>query len=97
MEPTQTPNPGKHLRGFRILIQKAYFDKGLGLTNYAKYLIALFGIASLNFKLTMYIGFAYLVFCYILGRLWYKYKLVETENEVNNIFNPFVKEMREKV
>lgn len=86
-----------HLKGFKYLVLKAYFDKGLGLTNYVKYLIAFFGIASLDVKSTMYIGIAYLFFCYFLGRWWYKHKLIETENEINNIFNPFMKEVRQKL
>lgn len=87
----------KGMRGEKYLIAKAYFDKGLGLTNYVKYLIAFFGVASLNVKSTMIIGSVYLILCYILGRLWYKFKLVETENEISNRFNPFVREVRENI
>ena len=86
-----------HLRGFRFLIFKSYFDKGWGLTSYLKYIIALFGISSLNVKATLIIGFVYGVCCYIIGRAWYKYGLVDTETEISNIFNPFVREMRQKV
>jgi len=67
----------------------------MGLTNYFKYLIAFFGLASANIKLTLVIGIAYAVFSYILGWGWYNTKFRETEIEVQNQFNLFVKEMRD--
>ena len=86
----------KQLRGFKFCLHKAYFDKGIGLTNYVKYIIAFFGIATGNVKTVMWIAAAYAIFCYILGRLWYKFKLIEAEIEVGNRFNLFVKEIRKR-
>jgi len=82
------------MKGFRFCLHKAYFDTGMGLTNYAKYLIAFFGIASSNVKTTLIIAFFYAIFCYFLGRWWYKSKMKIAEIEVGNQFNLFVKQMR---
>lgn len=83
------------MRGFKFCLIKAYFDKGLGLTNYVKYFLALFAIASSDVKSTLIWAFFYCIFCFILGYLWFKFKFIDAENEVNNRFNPFVREMRE--
>lgn len=79
---------------YKFCLIKAYFDKGLGLTSYVKYFIALFGIASQDVSKTLWITFFYAVFCFILGYAWYKYNFIEQEIEVGNKFNLFVKEMR---
>lgn len=81
---------------FKILLAKAYFDKGYGLTNYFFKLVAVFGLTTQLAKATFYILFFYSFLCYFIGRWWYKYKFIEVENEINNIFNPFQREMRKK-
>jgi len=85
------------MRGYKILLLKAYFDKGRGVTDYLKYLIGFFAISSLNVRATLIIALFYGVLCFIVGWLWFKYKLVDTETEIGNRFNPFVKEMRRKI
>ena len=85
------------MRLYRTILWKAYFDKGWSLTSYIKYAIALFGLASLDVKSTMIIGIIYGLACLVLGRIWFKYKLIETENEIGNIFNPFQKQVRQKL
>lgn len=84
------------MRGYKFCLIKAYFDKGLGLTNYVKLAIGYFGIASLNVKATLIIAAIYFVFCFGIGWFWYKLKFIEAEIEVGNRFNLFVKEMRKK-
>lgn len=84
----------KKYRFFRLLLAKAYFDKGYGLTNYFFKLVAVFGLTTGLSEATFIILFFYSISCYILGRWWYKHKLIETENEIGNIFNPFQQEMR---
>ena len=79
---------------FRLMLHKAYFEKGYALTSYIKYAIALFGISSLNVKATMIIGIIYAFLCYFLGWGWFYYNFIEEEIEVGNAFNRFVKEMR---
>ena len=85
------------LRCFRPLIAKAYFDKGYGLTHYFFKLVAVFGLTTQLTEATFTVLFLYSVGCYVLGRYWYNSKLIETEVEIGNIFNPFVREMREKI
>ena len=87
----------KELRGYRFVLHKAYFDKGMSLTSYVKYLIAFFGVASSDVKLTLIIAGFYAVFCYFLGLVWFKYRMIDAETEVGNRFNPFVKEMRQEI
>ena len=85
----------------RYLLWKAYFDKGLGVTSYAKYIIALFGFYSYANKIdlnwTILIGFLYATSCVFIGKLWYKFKLIDIENEIQNLFNPFQREMRKRL
>ena len=81
----------------RWLWWKKYFDQGMGITGYAKYLIAFFGISSLNWKLTMVLGIAYGISCFFVGWIWIKKKLADKENEINNLINPFQKELRRSI
>lgn len=74
---------------------KAYFDKGYSLTNFVKYVIALFGLSSLDVKTTMILALIYAPSCFVIGLLWYRFGFREEEVEVGNQFNKFVKEMRE--
>lgn len=84
------------MKRYKFCLLKAYFEKGYSLTNYVKYIIALFGLASLNVKATLILGFIYGFSCFIVGWAWFKYGFVEAELEVQNRFNLFVKEMRAK-
>lgn len=79
---------------FKLALQKSYFDKGYGVSNYLKYLIAFFGLASNDVKTTLIIGIAYAIFCYFFGMMLFKIGYVEAEIEIGNRYNTFVKEMR---
>ena len=85
------------MKYYKFCLLKAYFEKGYGLTNYIKYLIALFGLSSLNVKSTLIMALFYAVGCFILGYYWFRFGVIEAEIEVGNQFNHFVKEMRKKV
>lgn len=76
------------------MLWKKYFDSGYSITNYLKYFIAFFGLASRNIKWTMIVGFAWAIACVILGRAYLKHRWFEIDIEITNRFNPFVKEMR---
>lgn len=84
---------------YRLLVQKAYFDKGFGLLNYIKYIIAVFAIGDAfirrSYTLLISLGILYTIICYLLGRAWYKYGWILVENEVFNRFNLFQREVRE--
>ena len=81
---------------YNIAWNKRCFDIGYGTTSYLKYVIAFFGLASSNVKLTLWIAGIYAVFCYLLGVLLFKSGYIEAEAEVSNQYNLFQKEMREK-
>jgi hypothetical protein len=79
---------------YSVLLLKAYLDKGLGLTNYLKWIFAFAGIFDfIDGKTAILVGASYVIFCFILGLAWYKFNLTEQENQVNNDFNPFVQAM----
>lgn len=86
------------MKAFKILLWKAYFDKGWSLTNYFKYLLLFFGLFDLiTATVATWFAVGYCVSCFIIGWFWYNYGLIETENEVNNLYNPFQKEVRKKL
>ena len=85
------------MRFYKFCLYKAYFNYGMGLTYYVRWIIAFFGLASQDVNTTMWIAGVYAVFSFILGWSWFKFGLVNAEHEVNNQFNPFVKEMRKSV
>lgn len=87
----------KKWKGFRILLWKRYFDTGFGLLNYLKYLVFLVGLDrvlnnALNTTILLLVGYA--LVCFFLGWFFINWGYWETEQEIINRFNPFVKEMR---
>lgn len=81
---------------FRAALLKRYFDEGYGFTNYFKFLIAFYGMASLNVKNTLIMGVAYGLSCFFIGWLIFWSGFKKASIEVDNRVNPFVNEMREK-
>ena len=82
---------------YKICLIKSYFDKGLGLTNYIKYFLGFFALASKDVGLTFLWASVYVVFCFFFGRWWFKSNFVRAEQEVSNKYNLFVGEMRKKI
>ena len=80
---------------WRFMLWKRYFDTGYGMTGYIKYIVALFGISSLNVERTLMLGFVYAIFCFVLGYAWFRYHFAELDQEIGNRYNWFVQEMRE--
>lgn len=85
------------MKQYKYALIKRYFDIGYGISNYVKYIIALFGLSTLNLKTTMILAAIYFVFCFVLGWFWVKSGMYTAEIEVANRNNLFVKEMRKKV
>ena len=82
--------------------QKYYFDLGYGTTSILKYILAIAGIGAailliISPKDLLLLGIAYIILCYVLGYLMYRYKWVDAMIEVNNRANPFVKDMRKAI
>ena len=81
----------------KILIHKMYFDKGGHFLKYFLYVIALFGMSSQNVSYTLILAFLYAFICYSLGWIVYHSNCILAENEINNKYNLFVKEMRHHI
>ena len=81
----------------KLVELKYKFDSGYNLTNYVKYIIAFFGLASRDVKATLIIALVYAVICFILGHYYVKNGWLEAQTEVTNLRNKFVKDMRLKV
>ncbi len=76
----------KKKRFFKILLWKAYFDTGFGLLNYLKYVVAVVGVNAIFKGVSLFwillIAFSYGVLCLVVGRIWFHFHLVDTENEI---------------
>lgn len=88
------------MRFYKFCLFKAYFDKGLSLMAYPTKALMVLGIGAVaqNYSLrnVVIVTIAYALFCFVLGKLWFKFKIVDAEHEVMNNVNPFVREMRSK-
>ena len=86
---------------YKLCLLKAYFDNGYSLTSYPKWALAIAGIGSAiqGKSLWLLIGgaLAYGIFCFFAGYVFLKWGFYEATQEVDNQFNAFVKEMRDKV
>jgi len=82
------------VRFYKLALIKAYFDEGYGFTSYFKYMIAFYGMSSLDVRNTLLVGFIYGLSCFLIGWLIFKTKFKDAQIEVQNRVNPFVDEMR---
>ena len=80
-----------------ICLHKAYFDKGMSVTNYIKYIIVAFGAVFRSMNGTIIFAAAYGLFCYLFGMYWYKSGFIFADKEVGNLFNLFQREVRNKL
>jgi hypothetical protein len=62
-----------------------------------KYVIASYGLFAADIRNLLIVGLVWLIFCLLMGKLWYDYRLAETENEIQNRFNPFQKQVRKRL
>jgi len=85
------------IKYYKLMLCKSYVDMGWGLTTYLKYLIALFGLASLNIYYTLLLASTHMLACFIIGWAWYKYGFFIAQAEVGNQYNLFQKQLREKL
>lgn len=90
------------MRFYKLCLWKAYFEKGLGLTNVFLKIAMVVGISAIftigmSVLTTIMCGLVYCIFCFFLGAIWYKKGFADAENEVNNKVNPFVREMRKRL
>jgi hypothetical protein len=82
---------------FKLCLWKGYFEKGMALTIYLRYMLIFFGLTSTNVKLMLSLGIIWGLTSFILGFLWFKYGWINAEQEVSNRFNLFVGEVRKKL
>jgi len=85
------------MKYLKFALHKRYFDTGMAVTNYLKYPLVLLGIAKPRVDLILFFSFFYAFGCYILGWWWLNRGMCDAENEVTNKFNPFVKQVRQKL
>lgn len=90
------------MKGYKFCLHKAYFEQGMGLLNYPKYIVVLAGggsVIATSGKSTFLaiIGLVVFgVFAYFIGKWWFKQGFKLAEIEVSNQFNLFVKEVRKR-
>ena len=88
---------------FKFVLLKSYFDTGYSWLSWPKYIIILIMGADIiaskgqNILRLIIFGILYTFICFILGRIIFLKRFREAELEVVNIFNPFVKEVRENI
>jgi len=89
----------KKYRFWNLLLWKTWFDIGNGWTGYLTKVLMVVGIGFAvdsvkNIGLIFILGIIYAGINFLIGWAYMKYGLFETQQEINNIYNPFVKETR---
>lgn len=82
---------------YKLCLWKSYLEKGMGILNYVKYLIAFFALASDNIALTLIISAIFAIVSFFLGWWWFRSEFMKAETEVGNNYNLFVKQMRKSI
>lgn len=81
----------------KILLHRQYFEKGYYLSRYLVIMIGLFGVSSSDVSKTLWLGILYALFCYIFGWWFCNKGWLDAENDIANQFNPFVKNVNQKL
>lgn len=89
----------KEYRFWNLLLWKTWFDIGNGWTGYLTKVLMVIGIGFAvdsvdNLLLIFVLGIIYAGVNFLIGWAYMRFGLFETQQEINNIYNPFVKEVR---
>lgn len=83
------------------ILHKKRFDIGYGTTSYLKIVAAVMGVGAIVVSKNLILAFlmmaGYGIFCYIFGWFWIKYGWYTADIEVENLYNKFVNEVRDKL
>lgn len=80
-----------------LQLQRNYVNYGKANFGFLWEFILLIGIVSNNAKAALYIGIIFYFICYFVGRYLYKHRWLEADIEAGNRYNPFIREMRDKI
>lgn len=85
---------------YKFALWKCYFETGYSFLSYPKYILFLMGLGNVmatggNYNNVVLIGIIIGILCFVVGWGWFRYDMAEAQIEVNNQYNPFVREMRE--
>src|SRR3972149_9458017 len=88
----------KGYRFWNLMIWKTWFDIGNGWTGYITKVLVIVGIGFAvddikNVFLIIILGIIYAGINFLIGWAYIKYGLLETQQEINNIYNPFEKQV----
>ena len=79
------------------MLWKTYFDTGFGILNYLKYPLVLLGFAVPDVKSIIIVAVVYAISCFFLGWAFYRWDWISYQIEIQNHFNPFAQEVRQKM
>ena len=88
------------MRFYKFALWKRYFDQGYSLVSYPKWVLAIFGLGEIvknNYMIVVIGAFFFSILCFFMGWLWLRLGLFEAEQEVSNVYNLFVKQVRRKI
>ena len=86
---------------YKFNLWKAYFDTGYSMLSYPKYILFLVGLGDViandgEYIRVLVIGFFLAIVCLVFGKVWFKYRFIDYQLEVQNQYNPLAREIREK-
>lgn len=84
------------------MLLKTWFDIGNGWTGYVTKVLIVIGIGFAvdsvnNVLLIIVLGILYGCLNLLIGWAYMKFGLFETQQEINNIYNPFVRQVRKSI